>query len=189
MIAGPRTVVRSRRAPASITTRPSIWRVDQLALHALGEVVEDQAVGLEHVLQATRVLPPAAHDVRLDAQPAVDEVLDRVGDLELPARRGLDRARRVVDLRGEHVDAHERQVGGRLGRLLDEAHDPADLARRSLGELGDAVVLRVGHRRQQDQRVRLVLAEGRHEIGDPALQQVVAEIHHERARPRGRPRR
>ena len=73
--------------------------VDQLALVALCQVVEDQAIGLEHVLQAPRVLPPAPHDVRLDAQPAVDEVLDRVGDLELPARRGLDRARRVVDRR------------------------------------------------------------------------------------------
>ena len=48
-------------------------------------------------------------------------------------------------------------------------------------ELGDAVVLRVGHRREQDQRVGLVLAEGGDELGDAALQQVVAEVHHERA--------
>ena len=48
---------------------------------------------------------------------------------------------------------------------------------------GDAVVLRVGDRREQDQRVGLVLAEGGHEIGDPALEQVVAEVHDERALP------
>ena len=85
---------------------------------------------------------------------------------------------------GEHVHADERQVGRRLGGLLDQPHHPArPRPDRRVGrrELGDAVVLRVGHRREQDQRVRLVLAEGRHQIGDPALQQVVAEVHHERA--------
>ena len=46
---------------------------------------------------------------------------------------------------------------------------------------GDAEVLRVGHRREQDQGIRLVLAEGGHQIGDPTLQQIVAEVHHERA--------
>ena len=43
--------------------------------------------------------------------PRVDQVLDRVGDLELAARRGLDRARGVEDRRAEHVDADQRQVG------------------------------------------------------------------------------
>src|SRR5665213_2124583 len=85
---------------------PVHLRVDQLALVALDEVVEDQAVGLEHVLQAPRVLPPAADDMRLDPHTAVEEILDRVGDLELSTRGGLDRARGVVDAGGEHVDAH-----------------------------------------------------------------------------------
>ena len=70
-------------------------RVDELAVAARDERVEDQAVGLEHVGELARVLPPAAHDVRLDAQPGVDQVLDRVGDLELAARaRRRSRARR-----------------------------------------------------------------------------------------------
>ena len=63
-------------------------RVDQLALDALVEVVEDQLVGLEHVLHLAGVLPPAVHDVRVDAQAAVDQRLDRVGDLELAAPEG-----------------------------------------------------------------------------------------------------
>ena len=75
-----------------------------------------------------------------------------------------------------------RSVAG-LGGLLDQPHHPAHLAGRGVGQLGDAVVLGVGHRREQDQRVGRVLAEGRHEIGDAALQQVVAEVHHKRARP------
>src|ERR1700730_13058214 len=44
-------------------------RIDQLALDALGQVVEDQAVGLEHVLQAPGDLPPAATDRQTDTHP------------------------------------------------------------------------------------------------------------------------
>src|SRR5947208_841288 len=64
---------------------PGGARGDQLAVDALDEAVEDQAVGLEEILQAPRVLPPAAHDVRLDAHAGVDHVLDCVGDLQLAA--------------------------------------------------------------------------------------------------------
>ena len=86
MIAGPRTVERSSRAPGSMTTRPSTCEsISSPSTRALDRV-EDQPVGLEHVVEAAGVLPPAAHDVRLDAPAAVDEVLDRVGDLELAAR-------------------------------------------------------------------------------------------------------
>ena len=66
----------------------------------------------------------------LHAHALIDEVLDRVGDLELAARRRLDRARRVVHAGGEHVYAHQREVGRRLPRLLDQAHHPAHLALR-----------------------------------------------------------
>src|SRR5436853_494313 len=47
-------------------------------------------------------------------------------------------------------------------------------------ELGHAVVLRVGHRREEDQRLRAVLAEGGDEVVDATLQEVVAEVHDER---------
>ena len=120
--------------------------------------------------------------MRLDAQARVDEVLDRLGDLELAALRGRDRPRGGVDLGGEHVHADQRQVGGGRGRLLDQAHDAARRTCGGVGELCDAVVLRIGHRREQDQRVGLVLAEGCDEVGDPPLQQVVAQVHHEGAR-------
>ena len=153
---------------------PLALRVDELAVDAPLDAVEHEPVGLEHVVEPAGVLPPAAHDVRLDALAAVDEVLDRVGDLELAARARLDRARRVVDAGREHVDADEREVGRRLGGLLDEPHDAVAV------ELGDAVVLRVGHGRQQDQRVGRARAEGLDELGDAALQEVVAEVHDER---------
>ena len=148
-------------------------RVDQLAVVALLDVVEDQAVGLQHVRHLAGVLPPAVHDVGVDAAAAVHQRLDRVGDLELAAVGRLDRARGVEDRRREHVDAHEREVGGGLGRLL---HQPRDAA---VGELGHAVVLGVGHGGQQDLRVGRLLAELADQLGDAVAQQVVAEVHHE----------
>ena len=54
--------------------------------------VENQPVGLEHVLELAGVLPPAVDDVRPDLEPAIDQVLDGVGDLELVAEARLDRA-------------------------------------------------------------------------------------------------
>ena len=78
--------------------------------------------------------------VALDPVAAVDQPLDRVGDLELAAPGGLDRPRGLEDRRAEHVDADERQVAGRVLRLLDQAHDPVAV------ELGDAVVLGSGTR-------------------------------------------
>ena len=87
MIAGPRTVQRSSRAPGSIDHAAVDLGVDQLALDAALDRVEHEPVGGEHVLEAAGVLPPAADDVRLDPHPVVDEVLDRVGDLELAAGR------------------------------------------------------------------------------------------------------
>ena len=58
---------------------------------------------------------------------AIDQVLDRVGDLELVAEARLDAVHRLEDLGTEHVDADEREVADRLLRLLDE---PDDLAVR-----------------------------------------------------------
>ena len=110
----------------------------------------------------------------LDAHAPVDHVLDRVGDLELAARARRDRASRLVDGGGEHVDADERKVAAGCLRLLDEAHDAVAV------ELGDAVVLRIRHRREQDQRVALAASEALDQLDDPALQEVVAEVHHER---------
>ena len=150
-------------------------RLVEVAVDPALDGVEDQPVGLEHVVQAAGVLPPAAHDVRLDALAVVHQPLDRVGDLQLAALGRLDRPRGLVDHRREHVDAHQREVGRGLGRLLDQPHHaPVD------AELGDAVVLRVGHLREQDQRLGRLRAEVLDELLHPALQQVVAEVHHER---------
>ena len=50
------------------------------------ERIQDQPVGLEHVLELAGVLPPALDDMRLDALALVDQALDGVGDLQLAAR-------------------------------------------------------------------------------------------------------
>jgi hypothetical protein len=58
-------------------------------------------------------------------------------------------------------------------RLLGQRHDAIAV------ELGDAEVLGIGNRGEQDERVGAVGAEGGDEVVDPALQQVVAQVHDE----------
>jgi hypothetical protein len=72
---------------------------------------------LEHVLELAGVLPPALHQMRPHLEAAVDEILDRVGDLQLVAEAGLDGLDRVEDLRAEHVDATSARFDRRLGLL------------------------------------------------------------------------
>ena len=112
--------------------------------------------------------------MRLDAQAAVDHVLDRVGDLEFVAGGGRDRLDAREDGRGEEVDAHEGEVAARLGGLLDEPRDPAAV------ELGDAVLAGALDLLQQDEGVGLAGREAAHERRDALLEEVVAEIHDER---------
>src|ERR687894_766824 len=100
------------RAPDPITAGPLLdhhasldARVRELALDAALHVLEHEPVGLQHVGELSGVLPPAAHQVRLDTASVVDQALDGVGDLELAATGGLDGPRRVEDVGTEHVDA------------------------------------------------------------------------------------
>ena len=160
MIAGPRTVARSSRAPASTTTRPSTW--ESISSPSTRRSIVSRISRLASSMSSRRpgVLPPAAHDVRLDAAARVDEPLDRVGDLELAAGGRLDRARRVVDARREHVDADAAR-GRSAGSV---GFSTSRRTRARVVQLGDAVVLGIGHRGEQDQRLGLVRAERRHEL-------------------------
>jgi hypothetical protein len=94
-------------------------------------------------------------------------------------RTTCDSTRRPASIRywigrGEHVHADQGEVAGGQRRLLDEAHHATVL------ELGDPVVLGVSHRGQQDQRLGAAAAEALDELDDPALEQVVPEVHDER---------
>ncbi len=111
-----------------------------LSLRAWRQRVEDDAVGLQHVLEPARVLPPSLDHVRPHEVAMVDQPLDGVRDLELAARRRHDGLHRLEDRRVEHVHADQRQVRGRRLRLLDEPHDIA------VAQLGHAELARVGHR-------------------------------------------
>ena len=114
------------------------------------------------------------HLPRLHPLPAVDQALDRVGDLELVTPRRLDRLRGREHRRAEHVHADEGEVARRILRLLHEPDDALAV------ELHDPELGRVGHSGEEDQRVGLRVAEGVDEIADPVAEQVVAEVHHER---------
>src|SRR5688572_28215066 len=136
--------------------------------------IQDQPVRLQHVLQSPGVLPPAVHDVRLDGEAAIDEVLDRIGDLQLVAKAGLDALNRLEHVGPEHVDTDEGQIAHRLDRLLDQAHHEA------VAQLGDAERLGIGHLRQQDLGRWTVALELPYEAPEVLVQEVVAQIHDER---------
>src|SRR5262245_11466289 len=84
------------------------------------EVPQDDAIGFEQVLDPPGILPPAVDDVRAHALAARDQVLNRVGDLELPASTRPNRADRVEHRAIEQVNADQGQVAARLLRLLLE---------------------------------------------------------------------
>ena len=113
----------------------------------------------------------------LDPAIGLDQGVDRVGDLELPATGGLDRMGGLEDRRREHVDADQGHVAGRVLRLLDQPHDALAI------QLGDAVGGGIVDAREQDQGVGLGAAEDLDQVGDAVAEQVVAEVHDERALP------
>ena len=84
MMAGPRMTDRSTTAPGlddDLAFDPALG-VDRPVDAPLLRL-ENQPVGLEHVLELAGVLPPSVDDVRPDRQAAIDQVLNRVGDLQL----------------------------------------------------------------------------------------------------------
>src|SRR5881394_2540660 len=89
-------------------------RVDELALDLALDVLQYEAVRLQHVVELARVLPPAGDGAAGDGPAAVDQPLDRIRDLQLAATRRLDRLRGIEDHRPEHVHADEGEVAWRL---------------------------------------------------------------------------
>ena len=174
MIAGPRTDERTTRAPSSMTTRPS------MVLSTTSPSTRGSSTSSTRRLASSMSSrrPVSFHQPVTSCgstvRPRVDQVLDRVGDLQLAAPRRPDRPGRLHDRRREHVDADQGQVAARLGRLLGQPHHPAVL------QLGHAVRLRVGHALEQDHRVAGPGAEAVDQLGDAVAQEVVAEVHDER---------
>ena len=157
-----------------------------MAVDPVLDGVEHEAVAVQERVLLAGVDPPAPQDLVPDLMAVVDELLDRVGDLELVARRRADRAHRVVDRGREEVHADQREIRRRIGRLLDEPHDVAAHV-----ELGDAEVARVLDVREQDLRggrlaglaqLGRLVARGVERVDERAqvvLQHVVAEVHDE----------
>ena len=106
--------------------------------------------------------------------PAVDQSLDRVGDLELAAGRGSERRGDRMDLRAEEVDAGDREVGDGLLRFLDDAAHSAVTV-----EDGDAERGRLRDALEEDLARTLGAGEGLGIGGDAVLEEVVAEEHAE----------
>ena len=108
-------------------------------------------------------------------EPAVDQVLDGVGDLELVPEARPDALDRLEDLRAEHVDADQREVALRLLRLLDQPRRPCRRASSATPNIcgSGTCVSRIC-------AAGLLARELLDEVRDALVQQVVAEVHHER---------
>ena len=174
MIAGPRTH-RALEPRALLDHDPPLDPgVDQLAVDAALDVLEHQAVRLEHVLELPGVLPPAAS--RCATRPAcrrrsarwIASVISSSprpeGSIALAASKIAGRTCRRRPGRGRWAGPSASRPGARRARRR---------ARRPRSA-------RVGDLGEQDQRVGLGGAEGVDEVADPVAQQVVAEVHHER---------
>ena len=172
--AGPRTVLRSTRAPGSITTRPSTLE----SISSPSTLGSRSSSTRRFASSMSASWPVSFHQPLTRCCSTVWPVSIRcwiVSVISSSPRADGSIARAASKTSGgEHVDADQGQVRGRVLRLLDEAHDPLAV------ELGDAVVLGVEHLGEQDQRVGLVAAEGLDQPGDPVAEQVVAEVHDER---------
>ena len=165
MMTGPRTVQRCRRLPTPIYG--ALQRaVYGLAAHVALDAAQDEAVGLQHVLELAGVLPPTRDGVRFHAQATVDHVLDGIGDLELTARRRLDGLDALEDgRRNRYTPTSARSLRGSVGFSTSRAVSVAV-------ELGDAVGVRIGDLLQQDECVRTVSSKARTNGVMPSLRRL-----------------
>jgi len=106
-------------ALADRSTRQLLKRLSRL------DVLEDDAVRREEVAHLPGVDPGVAHDLGPNVGAEVDQLLDRVRDLELAPRRGRNLVDGFEEALVEHVDADDGQVGRWLGGLLDQSPRPA----------------------------------------------------------------
>ncbi len=99
--------------------------VDLTSVARLTGGIEHGGVCGEEVVFLSRIQPPLFDGPRLNLSAAVEQVLDRVRDLQLPPIRGLDGVDRVMNARSEEIHAHQCQIGRRISWLLHEADDLA----------------------------------------------------------------
>ena len=106
--------MRSSRAPASTTTRPSTR--ESISSPSIRRSRSSSTRRLASSMSSSwpGVLPPAADRPRLDSPAVVDQALDRVGDLELAARGRLDRLARPRTRAGRTC-RRRRAPGSRAG--------------------------------------------------------------------------
>ncbi len=144
-----------------------------VALNFGREFFQHQAVGLEHFAGATGVNPPAAVNVREDVVLVVDQPLNGVGNFQLAAPTGVDGVDRLKNVGIKHVNAHQRQIAGRLFGFFNQADNAVIFA-----QFGHAVLLRLVN--PGEHNLRVVLAAGKlgNQRADAALNHVIAQKHH-----------
>src|SRR5262245_54990772 len=126
--------VSGRSAPTSVTpagqhsrsAKPSMPLLPvsstRISAGPVRAAFRDQPARAQQALERARVRPPALQDAVGHGARGDVGVVD-VRDLELAAPAGLERLDDAEDLVVVQVDADDREIAGRVLRLLDDAHD------------------------------------------------------------------
>ena len=120
--------------------------------------------------------PPTLKPNRVDRPPALNQQVNRLADLVLPAVRRLHQVTRVEDRGRERVEAGHHQIARRIVGLLDDVRDLAVLVR-----VTHAVPTRVlpVDLLDEERRVGPLLALASHHVRQVRVEDVVAEDEHE----------
>ena len=140
------------------------------------ELSKQSRLGLLPILRIPDVDPPSIERNRVDRPPRLDQQVDRVRNLVLPAIRRLHQVTRVEDLGTEHVEAGHHQIRRRVVGLLDHVGDLAVLV-----SVTHAVPRRLvpRHLLDEERGIGPVLALAPHHVLEVCLKDVVAENEHE----------
>src|SRR5579859_6234916 len=175
--------ITSRKKPRSsawvtscLTTTPSSSCARLASVIAVGpvraHVVLHRVVGLDRL---AGVAPEPAEDVVLH-QALLDVPVVHVRDLQLATRGWLEVRYDVPHGAVIEVDAGDREIAGRILRLLDDALDARVAVHR--GDAQMAKVAAVGLAPQHDPRAPGLAGECLGHVPDRAAEDVVAEQHH-----------
>ncbi len=162
-----------------------VGRDRRAGVHGMAHPRQHLPVRRQNILHLAGVDPEAAQQVRADVVALVDEPLNGVGDLQLPARGGRDALGGLEDMRIEAIHADQRQITGGHAGLFDEATNARLIGQlvpiRAGLQLRHAELGRVLHRREQDTALIAAVRrrEGPHDGIERLADQVVAQEHDE----------
>src|SRR5579885_140123 len=138
-------------------------------------LIQNDTIGFQHVVFLSGVQPPASQNVAVYAMAEIDQLLNRIGDLELASAAGFDLPNRIMDFLVAEVNADQSQVRLGLWRLLFQIDDATIAV-----EHGHAERAGILHFLKKDKGIGIAFLEALDKRTYAILNQIVAQIHDER---------